>query len=261
MNIYTYMCICVSNTYSYVCTHVQDNGMRGPRGQRGANSGRDTGINETGDITHSCVFICVTLLIHVCLYVWCEFICVISFICMSLYVWYDSFVCVTWLIHIGDMNHSYVWHDPFIRVTWLIWRELRERHLDKWNRWHDSSICVIKIISMRDMTHSCVWYDIFICVRCRIWRELRERHWDNWNSWLYSFICVTWLIDMCDVTHWYVWHNSWSTNSKRVIGTGERHDSFMYVAWLFIFDIARSNVWHDSSMCYVTREICERRAK
>ena len=42
-------------------------------------------------------------------------------------VWHDS--CVTWLVHVFamthlwvcyDMTHSYVWRDSFIRVTWLI---------------------------------------------------------------------------------------------------------------------------------------------
>ena len=53
------------------------------------------------------------------------------------YVWHDSFLCVTWLIHMYDMTHSYVWreawHDSFTRVTWEI------------------------------MTHSYVWQDLFIC--------------------------------------------------------------------------------------------------
>ena len=35
-------------------------------------------------------------------------------------VWCDSFICVTWFIHMCDMTHSYVWHDSFISVTWLI---------------------------------------------------------------------------------------------------------------------------------------------
>jgi len=45
----------------------------------------------------------------------------------SLYVWHDSFISVTWLIHMYDMTHpyvchdsSYVWHDSFIRVPGLI---------------------------------------------------------------------------------------------------------------------------------------------
>jgi len=49
------------------------------------------------------------------------------------YVWHDSFIFVTWLIHMCGMTHSYVWHDSFICVTWLI---------------HTG-----------DMTHSYVWHD------------------------------------------------------------------------------------------------------
>jgi len=51
----------------------------------------------------------------------------------QLYVWNDSFICVTWLIHMCDMTHSCVWCGSFI--------------------------CV------RDMTHSCVWCGPFMCVR------------------------------------------------------------------------------------------------
>jgi len=35
------------------------------------------------------------------------------------YGWHDSFIWVTWRVHMGDMTHSYGWHD-FICVTWLI---------------------------------------------------------------------------------------------------------------------------------------------
>ena len=47
-----------------------------------------------------------------------------------LYVWHDSFICVTWLIHMCDMTHS----------------------------------CVPWLIHMCDMTHSCVCHDSFQCV-------------------------------------------------------------------------------------------------
>jgi len=37
------------------------------------------------------------------------------------YVWHDSFICVTWLIHMCDVTHSYVWHDSFTYVTYAKW--------------------------------------------------------------------------------------------------------------------------------------------
>ena len=58
------------------------------------------------------------------------------------YVWHDSFICVTWCIHMCDMTRSYVRHDSFICATWLIY--------------------------MCDMTHSYVWRDSFMCVTWRI---------------------------------------------------------------------------------------------
>jgi len=76
------------------------------------------------------------------------------------YVWHDSFICLTWLIHVCDMTHSYVWHDSFICVIWLI-------HICDATHpyvWHDSSICVTWLIHMCDMTHSYVWYDSSIYV-------------------------------------------------------------------------------------------------
>jgi len=42
----------------------------------------------------------------------------VSFIC---YIRRDSFIYVTWLIHLRDMTHSYMWHDSSsIYATWLI---------------------------------------------------------------------------------------------------------------------------------------------
>ena len=114
-------------------------------------------------------------------------------------VWKDSFMCVTWLIHVCDMTHSCVWHDSFIRMTWLIvwirvtWRshvcEVTHSYM-----WHCSFICVTWLIRMRDMTHSSVWHD--------------------------AFIRVTWRIHTCDMTHSYVWHDStsrcWNTDSSSI---------------------------------------------
>jgi len=72
------------------------------------------------------------------------------------YVWHDSFICVTWLIHVCDMTHPYVWHDSFICVTWLIY--------------------------MCDLTHLYVWHDSFTCpCRCMIWSARVWR--ETYKSW------------------------------------------------------------------------------
>jgi len=114
-------------------------------------------------------FICVTWRIHMCDVIYSH-------------VWHDSFMCVTWLIHMCDVTYSYVWRDSFICITWLIHVcDVTHSYV-----WHDSLMCVTYLahmcdrrIHVCDMTHSYVWHD--------------------------SFICVTWLIHMCDMTHSYVW--------------------------------------------------------
>ena len=120
-----------------------------------------------------------------------------------IHVWHDSFICVTWLIHVCDMTHSYVWHDSFICVTWLI-------HICDVTHsyaWHDSFTC--------DMTHSHVRYDSFICATSLI------------HVCCDSFICLTWPIHMwhnsfkCDMTHSYAWHDSLLCDMTR-----------SYVPWL-----------------------------
>jgi len=89
------------------------------------------GTRLVGTVTHSYVwhdsFIYVTWLIHMC-------------DMTRSYVWHDSFIYVTWLIHMCDMTHSYLWHDSSIYVTWLI-------HICATIRWHrDSSIYVTCLI-------------------------------------------------------------------------------------------------------------------
>jgi len=107
------------------------------------------------DMTHSYVwhdsFICVTYLIHMC---------DIS----HSYVWHDSFICVTWLMHMCDMTHAYVWHDLFVGISWL----MKMRDMTRSYVRYDSFICMTWLIHTRDMTHSQAWHDSFMCVTCLI---------------------------------------------------------------------------------------------
>ena len=93
------------------------------------------------------------------------------------YVWHDSFMCVTWFIHMCDITHSYMWYDSS-----KVPNRLEVPDLGPIVVIIVSLICVTWLIFMCDMTHSYVWHN--------------------------SFICVTWLILMCDMTHSYVWHDS-----------------------------------------------------
>ena len=138
------------------------------------------------------------------------------------YVWHDTFICVTWLIHMCDMTHSYVWHDTFICVTWLI-------HICDMTHsyvWHDSFICVTWHIHMCDMTHSYVWHD--------------------------AFICVTWLIHMCGVAHSYAWQavidKALVKDKDKRVQTAEQFLALLATVPLHFTPTAPIglSMWHDS---------------
>ena len=156
------------------------------------------------------------------------------------YIWYrDSFMCVTWLLHVCDMPYSCVWHASFICTTWLIhMRDMSHSYI--WYgsficvgmphscMWYDSFVCVTCLIHMRDMTHSNTWHDSFICVP---WQEMKRL------KRISKFICGTWLMDMSDMTHEHVRPDSF-IRAKGLIHTRdmthsyEWNDSFMCVTWL-----------------------------
>jgi len=134
-------------------------------------------------------------------------------------VWHDSFICVTWLIHLCDMTPSSVWHDSFICVTWLL-------HLCDMTHssvWHDSFICVTWLLHLCDMTPSSVWHDSFICMTFLVHLCDMTRS-SVWND---SFICVTFLVHLCDMTHSstsrliHVWLILWMSHVAHI------HESFM----------------------------------
>jgi len=153
-------------------------------------------VKHVCDMAHSYVWHPHSCAWHPHSYVWhdsfiyeaCMCVCVCVCVCVCaprvdrhatilICVWHDSFVCVTWLIHMCDMTHLYVWHD--------------------------SSICVTRRIHMCSM-----YMRLFVCVRACVcvraemyrhptfWFVCDMTHSYMWHDW---FICVMWLIPICDI--------------------------------------------------------------
>ena len=82
-------------------------------------------------------------------------------------MWHDSFICVTWLIHMCDMTHSYVWHDSFIYV------------------WHDSFICVTWLIHIHTSKPSLEQFHRMLRVRSHGTYAWVTAHMnESWHIWL-----------------------------------------------------------------------------
>jgi len=133
-------------------------------------------------------------------------------------VWHNSFICVTWLIHMCDMTHLFVWHASIICVTCLNY--------------------------MCDMTHSYVWHASFICVTCLIHTcDMPDSY--MWHAW---FIHVTCLIHTCDMPDSYMWH-AWFIHATWLIHTCDMPHSAYRCSVVEICDTTHSYVWHDSFIC------------
>jgi len=104
-------------------------------------------------------FICVTWLIHIWV-TWHIHMCDIT----HSYVRYDALICATWLIHMCDMTHLYVRDDSFICVTWLIHMCDRElftckklmEMIERW-QWVMPSICAWVISPISTCVVSRMW--------------------------------------------------------------------------------------------------------
>jgi len=91
------------------------------------------------------------------------------------YMWHDTFIYVTWLIHICDMTHSYVRHASFTCKIWPVYMWDMTRS----NERHDSFKWETRLVQMRDMTRSNERHDSFICRRCgHSWlrRDQKTKH-------------------------------------------------------------------------------------
>ena len=189
----------------------------------------------------------------------------------------NSFMCVTWLIHI-----SYEWHDSFIRVTWLInmcAMTAREPPYHFFSRKVSATMSFHRRARRRDAPKSALQWlerrkgkkkEIFsiegctaakcvsfthVIVAFRIYEETRLAQYGKACLICGWVIRVTWLIHKCDMTHSYVWHDSiwqgishsWMSHTCDMTHSCMWHESFICVTWLIhMRDVTHSCVWHDS---------------
>jgi len=141
-------------------------------------------------------------------------------------VWHDSFMCVTWLIHLCDMTRSCVWRDS---LTYMTWR-----------------------IRFSDLTHSPAWHDIFA-----EWHDFLApvtwliHAWDVTRVGSMPYLVASWhsmSLIYSDMTHWVT--RPIHDHLSKVI-TNES-----YISWLVTSCVSHLCVcvtllvaWHDSFMC------------
>jgi len=141
--------------------------------------------------------------------------------------WHDSFIRVTWTIHICDMTLSQEW---VVTFPWVM------------------RVCVVQHATWSDMTLSYVRQDSFICVTwlfrmCKSWLLLWIVHVRVSYS---TPRRVTWLLHTCDMTHAYVWHDSFTWMSRDFFLELRMWCVVQHATWI---DMTPSYVWHYSCIC------------
>ena len=134
---------------------------------------------------------------------------------------HNSFVCVTWLMHICDITYSYVWSETLyvqgVRVMSHAWV------MTRLCEWDDLFACVTWLLT-HYMTNSYAWLDLFI----RVTWLIRMRDMTSSCAWHYLFVCVTWLTHICDLPYSYAWTYFLNASGVRVTS----HTWAMSHAWV-----------------------------
>ena len=152
------------------------------------------------------------------------------------YMWHDSFVKVTWLIHICDMTHPYMWYNSFIYVTRLVYQWLI--HIDNCNTLqHTATHCnTLQHTATHCNTSQDSYINYSFIYVTRLVHICDMTHSYRWDSFMY----VIWLVQICDMIHWYMWH-----------------DSFISATWLaYMCDMTASSIRHTIFLCVTLPILC-----
>jgi len=123
------------------------------------------------------------------------------------YVSRDSFICVTWHIHVCDMIHSHVLHDKFTCVTWL---STRTTILQIFNCTHSYEWQVyVYIIQMCDTymdryIHSVLYVFVSIYACLYMHMHIYIQIYKCMDAYKYMYIYVHVYIQICMPTYIYV---------------------------------------------------------
>jgi len=182
-------------------------------------------------------------------------------------VWHDSFMCVTWLIHVCDMTHSCVWHDSSMCVPW---RMRLVSYLTcfvyvTWTTAHIHKTC---------HTHTCMWHGpqhtnrrhvihIHVCDLDHITTTPQHHNTTAVNVWLLHVCGLgVWLLHVCGCgatppPHMYVVWVCGCCMYVVVVWLLRVCDGFMCVTWLnHVDDLTHSYVWHDSFVILGLTHLC-----
>jgi len=150
-------------------------------------------------------------------------------------------------IHMCEMSPLYVWHDSFIWVTWFM-------HMC------DTTRCVARNIRTCDMTDSYVRHDSGApATRQQSPRLMHICNMTHSYVWHNSFICVTWHC-MCDTTHLHARHASGAPTTQahatrgpaalillsHVSHMNESHHTYEWV----VSHVCMSHVTHVNESCF-----------
>ena len=132
-----------------------------------------------------------------------------------------------------DMTQSYEWRDTFIWVTWHI-------HMSDMTHWF-SSAPTRDASLMCDMTHEHDLLDSSIWVTWHIHRSGMPHSYE----WHVTFIWVTWHIHMSDMTYSYEWHDTfiwvtWHIDFRALLPETRRQMSS--------FGVWNGSVWFQASV-------------
>jgi len=196
-----------------------------------------------------------------------------------IYVWRDSYICVTWLIHMWDVTHTYVGRDSYIFEMCLYpWESAAQSHIFIC----DIFLCIYncfffphRCINVHYISHIYMsLYITYLYVRhvtdafaCHdtILRETWLFHmWDM--PYLYvgrdSYICGTWLVHMWDVTVSLRQSTAWPGKFTRAPCHSHMYvmtQSYARIRLIHLWDMTCLRVGYVCVVIdsYMTRDTCE----